>query len=96
MRVFVLLGLLAGAMALKYGQKERFNTDFVDIVEDDDYFYMASNGLPQHAYEDVNRNSATGQDYNFTIPKTPTDRTPNAGPSCIPGGPVGISLWGRY
>ena len=59
--MFVLLStLLVVAMAMRDNQLSQFDTTYVTITEDDTYYYMASDGMPHHAYDDsVNRNDAT-------------------------------------
>ena len=96
--VVALLTLLTkGAVSLTADQKDMFDTDYVTVLEDDYYYYMVSDGIPQHPRDDsVNIGDVTAevQDYNFTIPKIPTQRM--AGTTCLPEGPIGITLWGRY
>ena len=95
MRVLVLLSsLLVVAMAMRDTQLSQFDTTYVTITEDDTYYYMSSDGMPHHAYDDsVNPNDAEEQDYSFTIPITPVENAD--GPVCVQG-EVGVTLWGKY
>ncbi|KAK3091347.1 hypothetical protein FSP39_019169 [Pinctada imbricata] len=56
-----------------------------------DKYIITASGMPDHAWQRVNPNTPTDQNYNLDIPKTPTAQTT---PGCLPMGMIGIARTG--
>ncbi|XP_013384600.1 uncharacterized protein LOC106154697 [Lingula anatina] len=70
---------------LTNSEKNAFSTAVTFTTGASDYT-INSTGLPDHQTSSVNPNSATNQNYNYKIPRTPS----GSNKYCLPMGPIGI------
>lgn len=78
---------------LQFGTSGDFPESYVTVDSTPtDRYLIKGSGIPDHATQSVNPNSASNQNYNVSIPRTPTDNIGLHG--CLPLGMIGITRTG--
>lgn len=87
----VTAGGLTSAEIAKFKVYGNYGASVAVDQSNSEYFVITASGIPDHPTQVVNPNTATNQNYNIKIPKTPTISTTKA---CVPFGKIGLTRTG--
>lgn len=84
-------GALTNDELSKFGVSGNYAASVSVDQSNSEYYTISASGIPDHAWQQVNPNTPTNQNYNVKVPKTPKITTTKA---CVPFGKIGLTRTG--